>query len=109
MHCFKLIFGLGFGSTLSILASSESLVWASGVEFWLIYAAQGDESITTGQRLRLWTVCGIMDDSLIVVLWPFLALAVVRSSWIGSGASVKLSSPANEYASELVQTWLSCP
>ena len=65
--------------------------------------------MTTGQRLRLWTVCGIMDDSLIVVLWPFLALAVVRSSWIGSGASVKLSSPAKEYASELVQTWLSCP
>ena len=44
------------------------------------------------------------------VLWPFLALAVVRSSWSGcSGASVKLSSPAKEYASELVQTWLSCP
>lgn len=117
MHCFRLIFGLGFASKPSIPDSSLVRVWASGVEFWLMYAAHGDDSMTTGHRLRLWTVCGIIEDSLMAVFLPFLALVVVisMSSWTGcstvsgSNGSVKLSSPTKDSPSELGKAPLPWP
>ena len=74
-----------------------------------MYAAHGDDSMITGHRLRLWTVCGIIEDNLMAVFFPFLALVVVvsMSSWSGtstvsgSKVSVKLSSPMNDRPSEL--------
>jgi hypothetical protein len=87
------------------------------VEFWLMYAAHGDDSMITGHRLRLCTVCGIIEDSRTAVFFPFLALVVVisMSSWTGtstvsgSKVSVKLSSPTNDSPSELGKAPLPWP